>query len=107
MGAEDFAQRLSERLGRRGQKHEAASERKETDEHLAGRMVREWLASNGWAEADLAARAKGDPGKVELARLLRRHTPMSRQWIADRLHMGSAAYVTRLTASPTPSVDSL
>ena len=105
LGAGDFPQRLSERLGRRGQKHEAASERKETDEHLAERMVREWLASTGWAEADLAARSKGDPRKVELARLLRRHTPMSRQWIADLLHMGSAAYVTKLTANSKASID--
>lgn len=62
-------------------------------------MVREWLASTGWSEADLSGRSKGDAQKVELARLLRRHTPMSRQRIADRLHMGSAAYVTKLTAS--------
>ena len=105
LGAEDFAQRLSERLGRRGQKHEAAKERKETDEHLATRMVREWLASTGWEEADLATRSKGDARKVELARLLRRHTPMTRQWIANRLHMGSAAYVTKLTTKPKTSID--
>ena len=37
--------------------------------------------------------------------MLRRHTPMSRQWIADRLHMGSAVYVTKLTANPKASID--
>jgi len=37
------------------------------------------------------------PFQVELARLLRRHTPMTRQWIAGRLHMGSASYVSHLT----------
>ena len=77
LGAEDFAQRLSERLGRRGQKHELARERKETDEQLAERLVREWLSSSGWTEADLKARPKGDGGKAELARLLRRHTRRS------------------------------
>ena len=68
-------------------------------------MVREWLASTGWEEADLATRSKGDARKVELARLLRRHTPMTRQWIANRLHMGSAAYVTKLTTKPKTSID--
>lgn len=108
LGAEDFAQRLSERLGRRGHQHELARERSETDEHL----VREWLTSTGWSEADLPGRTKRDAQKVELARLLRRHPPMSRQWIADRLHMGSAAYVSKLTAgvpsntlTPLQSVD--
>jgi putative transposase len=96
LGAEDFAQRLSERLGRRGQKHELARERKETDEQLAERLVKEWLSSTGWTEADLAARPKGDAGKLELAQLLRRHTPMTRQWIADRLCIGSASYVSHL-----------
>ena len=42
----------------------------------------------------------GDAGKAELARLLRRHTPMSRQWIADRLHIGSASYVSHLVKQP-------
>ena len=46
-----------------------------------------------------------DLAPVTLARLLRRHTPMSRQWIADRLHMGSAAYVTKLTANAKASID--
>ena len=54
----------------------------------------------GWTESDLSRRAKGDPGKVELARLFRQHTPMSRQWIADRLRMGSASNVSKLTAPP-------
>lgn len=91
LGAEDFAQRLSERLGRRGHQHELARARSETDEHLAERLVQEWLAATGWSEADLPGRTKRDAQKVELARLLRRHTPMLRLWIADRLHMGSAA----------------
>ena len=105
LGAEDFARRLAERLGRRGQKHELARERKETDEQLAERLIQEWLSSHPWTEAELEASPKGDTRKVELAKLLRQHTPMSRQWIARRLHMGSAAYVTKLTARPKASVD--
>jgi hypothetical protein len=83
-------------LGRRGQRHERASERRETDEQLAERLVREWLSSEGWSEAELTARPKGDGSKAELARLLRRCTPMSREWIAARLHMGSPSYVSLL-----------
>ena len=98
LGAEDFSDRLSERLNRSGRRHEMARERSEMDEKLAERLVKEWLVSTGWREADLKERPKGDRKKTELARLLRRHTPMSRQWIADRLHMGSASYISHLTA---------
>ena len=100
LGAADFVQRLTERLGRAGHKHELARERDETDTQRAERFVSEWLSSTGWNEADLSQRAKGDPGKVELARLLRQHTPMSRQWIAERLRMGSASNITKLTGPP-------
>ena len=96
LGAEDFAQRLSERLGRRGQKHEQARERRETDKQLAGRLIKEWMSARQWNEEELKTRPKGDAGKAELARLLRRQTPVSRQWIADRLNIGSASYVSYL-----------
>lgn len=96
LGASDFVQRLSERLGRAGQTHELARERSETDEQRAERLVREWLASVNWTIDDLKQRPKGDPQKVEWARQLRRQTPMSRQWIAERLSMGSASYVSLL-----------
>lgn len=98
LGAADFVQRLTERLGRGGHKHELARQRNETDTQRAERLVSEWLCSTGWTEADLSRRAKGDPGKVKLARQLRQHTPMSRQWIADRLWMGGASNVSKLTA---------
>ncbi|HOX02745.1 MAG TPA: hypothetical protein P5555_05575 [Candidatus Paceibacterota bacterium] len=55
------------------------------------------LAAAGWTEGDLAKRPKAAPGKIKLARELRRQTPMTRQWIAQRLHMGSASYVSHLT----------
>jgi len=99
-GAADFVQRLAERLGRAGHKHELARQREVKDTQRAERLVSEWLCSSSWTEAELSRRAKSDPGKVELARLLRQHTPMSRQWIADRLRMGSPSNVTKLTAPP-------
>ena len=98
LGAADFVQRLAERLGRPGQQHELAREREETDVQRAERMVVEWQQSAGWGDEEWAARPKGDGQKVALARQLRQQTPMTRQWIAHRLHMGSASYVSLLTA---------
>jgi putative transposase len=91
IGGEDFADWLAEKLARRGRKGERASERRETDQALAERLVREALSKMGWTENDLKRRAKGDREKVKIARQLREHTPMSRQWIATRLRMGSAS----------------
>jgi putative transposase len=96
LGAEDFVERLAERLGRAGHAHEAARERNETDEQRACRLVREWLAQKGWTEEQLANCPKGDNRKLDLARLLREQTPMTRQWIAEQLHIGSASYVSHL-----------
>ncbi len=98
LGAADFAQRLAGRLGRAGQAHELARERNETDGHRAERLVQEWLAAQGWSEAEVVARPKGDPNKARLAVRLREETPMTRQWIANRLAMGSASYISQLTA---------
>jgi REP element-mobilizing transposase RayT len=103
LGAADFAQRLSERLGRAGQRHEQPRERNETDEHRAERLVQEWMKKAGWTETELAARAKGDAQKAALAAILRRETPMTRAWIARRLAMGSVSYVSHLTkTNPAP-----
>jgi hypothetical protein len=92
--------RRGDQLGRAGHKHELPRERGETNTQRAERLVSEWLSSTGWTETNLTRRTKGDAGKVELARLLRQRTPMSRQWIADRLRMGSASNVSKLTALP-------
>lgn len=62
-------------------------------------MVSEAMAVVRWREIDLAMQTKGHPVKVEIARRLRGETPMSRQWIADRLRMGSASYVSNLLHS--------
>ena len=97
LGASDFAQRLAERLGRAGQVHEVARERQETDEQRAERLVQGWLERCQWTEGDLAKAAKGDRRKAELAVQLREQTTMTRQWIAQRLAMGSASYVSHLT----------
>jgi putative transposase len=99
VGAEDFRDWLADKLARRGRKGERASERRETDTSLAEGMVREALAKARWREIDLAAQPKAHHVKVKIARQLRAQTPMSRQWIADRLRMGSASYVSNLLGS--------
>jgi DNA-binding transcriptional ArsR family regulator len=96
LGAEDFGDWLADKLSRRGRRGERARERSETDAALAERMVREALAAARWREVDLAMQAKGHSVKVEIARRLRKETPMSREWIAKRLRMGSASYVSNL-----------
>jgi hypothetical protein len=90
---------LADKLARRGRKGERASERRETDTALAEKMVREALVKERWREIDLATQPKRHPVKVKIAQQLRRQTPMSRQWIADRLRMGSASYVSNLLNS--------
>jgi hypothetical protein len=96
LGASDFLQRLTERLGRRGKPHELASQRGETDRERAGQIMAEILKEAGWTEEELRREGKTHPRKVSLARRLRRETPMTRKWIADRLHMGSASYLSHL-----------
>jgi len=87
---------LADKLARRGRQGERVSERLETDASLAERMVREALAKARWREIDLATQPKGHRLKVRIAQQLRRQTPMSRQWIADWLRMGSASYISNL-----------
>jgi putative transposase len=99
VGAEDFRDRLAEKLSRYGRKGERARERSETDEALAERVVLEALARVRWKEIDLKREAKGHRAKVKIARQLREQTPMSRRWIAQRLHMGSPSYVSNLLGS--------
>jgi hypothetical protein len=99
IGAEDFRDWLADKLARRGRKGERASERRETDMALAERLVREGLAKARWREIELTTQPKGHPVKVKIAQQLRRQTPVSRQWIADRLGMGSASYVSNLLRS--------
>jgi predicted transcriptional regulator len=62
-------------------------------------MVREALARARWRDIDLATQPKGHRVKVKIAQQLRAQTPMNRQWIADRLRMGSASYVSNLLSS--------
>ncbi len=99
IGAEDFCDRLADKLARAGRKGERASGRSETDEALAEHMVLEALEKLRWSELDLAQKSKGDRAKVSIAHQLRSRTPMTREWIGARLRMGSASYVSNLLSS--------
>ena len=55
-------------------------------------MLAAELQRRGWAADQLAARRKGDREKVKIARRLRGETTMTLEWIAARLHMGTAGY---------------
>ena len=75
-GADDFAELLASKLGRRGEPDESPPAREELDAVRAERLVREALKSEGWSEKDLRGTPKGRPVKVRIAAQLRRETPM-------------------------------
>ena len=58
----------------------------------AERILREELQRR-WQEADLAKRANGNLGKVQIAGRLREEMLVTVQWIAARMGMGTAGYV--------------
>jgi hypothetical protein len=49
--------------------------------------------------ADLEFQPKGHLVNVKIARQLRTQTPMTRQWIAERLKMGGPGYTSNLLGS--------
>ena len=99
IGAEDFHDWLADKLARKGRGSERPVERTETDATRAEAMVQRALEKVRWREIDLARQPKGHVIKGKIARQLRTQTPMSRQWIADRLRMGSPSYVSAILAS--------
>jgi hypothetical protein len=46
----------------------------------------------------LARQPKACPEKVKLAQVLRAQTPLTREWIGQRLTLGSGSYMTYLLA---------
>jgi len=93
LGGDAFREELLGRMSeRRGAEHYGA----ESDVARAERIVREELKRRKWTDADLKERAKGDAGKVKLARRLRAETVMTVVWIAERLHLGSRNYANLL-----------
>ena len=52
-------------------------------------MIQAELAKQGWAEETLQQKRKSDPATLRLAAQLRRETPPTLKWIAERLHLGT------------------
>ena len=65
------------------------SERHESDQEKANRLVDEVLRRLVCTEKELEQRPKGDKQKIQTARMLRQQTTMTLKWIALRLHMVS------------------
>ena len=88
LGGSELREVLLERMRRGMGSHHGGEERRETDEQTAERVVREELRLRRWTEQELKDRRKTDPGKVKMARRLRKETVMTMHWIARRLQMG-------------------
>ena len=65
---------------------------------MAARLVKWGLTKAGWSEGKLSETTKGHPIKVAMARQVRDDTAITRVWIADRLRMDSASYLSGLLA---------
>ena len=96
LGTEAFREELLGQMETRLGAEHYGTERRETAEALAERLVQAELRRLRWRAADLARRAKGDAHKVALAIKLRAETVMTVPWIAARLAMGTAGYVHHL-----------
>jgi len=72
------------------------SDRFETGQEKARRLIAQEIKRLGWKPTELRARRKGDPEKIKLARRLRAETTMTLAWVAQHLEMGSWCYVSHL-----------
>jgi len=95
-GGEQFRQELLAAAAERATANHYGSDRAESSEERARRLVRQELKRLGWGEDELTRRRKGDRQKIELAGRLRAETTMSLAWIAERLRMGSWSHVSNL-----------
>lgn len=96
LGAEDFLDRLEDRLQSKVSENHRAVERRETMEKRARRLVDEELTRRKRTRQDLKTMKKGDPLKIRIAARLHRETPMTLRWIAEELEMGTWRYVSFL-----------
>jgi putative transposase len=72
------------------------SELQEASEAKARRIIDEELRRAVWTRAELLARRKGDPQKLEIAQRLRIETTVTLNWIATQLHMGTKTHLSHL-----------
>ena len=96
LGGEEFRQELLEQVDTRPGPSHFGEAVQEAEAVQAEQLVIAGLKRMGWREADLRARRKGEPRKVDLARELRSQTTMPLAWIAERLNMGSRGHLAWL-----------
>lgn len=82
---------LRQRGGKRKNYHGA--ELRDHGEAAARRIIAEGLKEEGLNEDALASLAKGDARKARIAAKVRRQTTVPLQWLANQLHMGTAANI--------------
>jgi len=95
LGEETFRQELLAQMGGQMGEHHYGSERAESVEDKAGRIVAEELGRAGWTEAELPLRPKGHPVKLATATRLRQETTVTLKWISQRLAMGAWTHLNR------------
>jgi putative transposase len=99
LGSEEFRQQLlASAVERVGPNHYGA-DRHETGQERARRIIAEELKGLGWNPEEFQRRPKSDPGKVAIARRLRRETTMSLKWVAQNLAMGTWTTVANLVSA--------
>jgi hypothetical protein len=91
-GEEEFRAELLEQMSGKMGAHHGGSERAESAEAKAERLLDEELHRVGWNMEDLVSRRKADEQKVQIARRLRSETTMTWAWIAAHLRMGAPGY---------------
>ena len=96
LGGEEFRQELLEQVDTPPGPSHFGEAVQEAEAVPAERRVVEALQRLGWSEADLKARRKGEPRKVELAWELRSKTTMPLAWIAERLTRGTRGHLAWL-----------
>lgn len=79
----------------KGRAYRSAAARRWHNEAQATRWLREGMVAAGLKEADLGRLNGSDPRKVALARWLWERTTISQGWLAEKLHMRSAANVSQ------------
>jgi REP element-mobilizing transposase RayT len=96
LGGKAFRKALLAQMKEQMGEHHYGEERAETATEQAEGIVQAGLKGLGWQEADLEARAKGDPEKLKLAVRLRAETTVTVKWIAQRLRMGTWTHLNHL-----------
>jgi REP element-mobilizing transposase RayT len=96
LGSEEFRQDLLAAAADGVGANHYGTERFETSQEKARRILAQELKRLGWEEKELRSRRKGDSEKVRLARRLRAETTMTLAWVAEQLKMGRWGYVSQL-----------